>query len=196
MGSGGGCGRAAEFRWAMRPFGPTMKGNDRAKLRAPSFRLFSGEWVGDHYSEQYHGFGKAAGFSRPIRPFGPTTNGNESAFQLPLSSGCHVRPSSRLMSEPLVPAVIQALRGTGPLGLCWRLKCSVPHPFRFFLRKGWETTKASNITASVRPLDSAVRSVHSAPPQTATRAHSNCRCRAAATYARRRGLCRNRWCRR
>src|ERR1017187_5508976 len=52
--------------------------------------------------------------------------------------------------------------GTGPLGLCWRLKCSVPHPFRFFLRKGWETTKASNITASVRLLDLVAQSVHSA----------------------------------
>ena len=44
-----------------------------------------------------------------MRPLGPTMKGSERAFQFPLSSGCQVRPSSRLMSEPLVPAVIHAL---------------------------------------------------------------------------------------
>ena len=79
-------------------------------LRAPSFPFLFAERVGDHKSHQHHGFGKADGFSRQIRPFGPTIKGNERAFQLPLSSGCQVRPSSRLMSEPFVPALIQALK--------------------------------------------------------------------------------------
>src|ERR1035438_9307551 len=54
--------------------------------------------------------GSAAGLSRAMRPLGPTTKGSERAFQLPLSSGCQVLPSSRLKSEPLVPTVIQSLR--------------------------------------------------------------------------------------
>jgi len=41
--------------------------------------------------------GRAAGLSRAMRPSGPTTKGSESAFQLPLSSGCQVLPSSRLI---------------------------------------------------------------------------------------------------
>src|ERR1035437_3116024 len=53
---------------------------------------------------------KAAEFIRAMRPLGPTTKGSERAFQLPSSSGCQVLPSSRLMSEPLVPTVIQSLR--------------------------------------------------------------------------------------
>ena len=52
----------------------------------------------------------AAGLSRAMRPLGPTTKGSERAFQLPLSSGCQVFPSSRLTSDPLVPTVIQSLR--------------------------------------------------------------------------------------
>jgi hypothetical protein len=52
---------------------------------------------------------RASALSLPIRPWGPTTNGRERAFQLPLSRGCQLRPSSRLMSEPLVPTVIQSL---------------------------------------------------------------------------------------
>jgi len=52
-----------------------------------------------------------------MRPCGPTTKGRESAFQLPLAvsslgKGVQVLPSSRLMSEPLVPAVIQAFRSS------------------------------------------------------------------------------------
>ena len=43
-----------------------------------------------------------------MRPLGPTMNGSERAFQLPLSRGCQVLPSSRETSEPLVPAVIQS----------------------------------------------------------------------------------------
>ena len=54
----------------------------------------------------------AATDSRAIRPFGPTTNGSESAFQLPSSTACHVLPSSRLISEPLVPAAIHTLRSS------------------------------------------------------------------------------------
>jgi len=50
----------------------------------------------------------ADGLRRAMRPLGPTMKGSERAFQLPLSRGCQVRPSSRLMSEPLVPAVIQS----------------------------------------------------------------------------------------
>src|SRR5665213_1511862 len=76
---------------------------------------------------------------------------------------------------------------TGPLGLCWRLKCSVPHPFRFFLRKGWETTKAISIKAYAKPPHSAAQSVHSAPPQRVAKAHSSCHRRAAAKYAHRHG---------
>src|ERR1700723_2050249 len=49
--------------------------------------------------------GMAVASSLPMRPFSPTINGSESAFQLPSSSFCQVRPSSRLTSEPLLPAV-------------------------------------------------------------------------------------------
>ena len=78
-------------------------------LRAPSFPFLFAERVGDHKSHQHQCLGKAPAFSRPIRPFGPTTKGSESAFQLPSSSGCQVRPSSRLTSDPSVPAVIHTL---------------------------------------------------------------------------------------
>src|SRR5579859_885327 len=50
---------------------------------------------------------KASAFNRPICPFGPTTNGSDNAFQFPSSSAFQVRPSSRLISDPFVPAVIQ-----------------------------------------------------------------------------------------
>ena len=53
--------------------------------------------------------GSEAAFNRAIRPFGPTTNGSDTAFQFPSSSLSHVFPSSREMSEPFVPTVIQAL---------------------------------------------------------------------------------------
>ena len=77
--------------------------------RAPFSRLLSGAKAGSMNSDR-QGFGRAPGFSRAIRPFGPTTNGNDNAFQLPSSSARHVFPSSREMSDPLVPAVIQTLR--------------------------------------------------------------------------------------
>ena len=51
--------------------------------------------------------GIPAAFSFAILPFGPTTNGSDNAFQLPFSSGRHVFPSSRLMSEPLLPTATQ-----------------------------------------------------------------------------------------
>ena len=54
--------------------------------------------------------GSVAGLIRAMRPLGPTTKGSERAFQLPSSSDCQVLPSSRLMSEPLGPTVIQSLR--------------------------------------------------------------------------------------
>ena len=50
----------------------------------------------------------AVGLNLAMRPPGPTTSGSERAFQFPLSRGCQVLPSSREMSEPLVPAAIHA----------------------------------------------------------------------------------------
>src|ERR1035437_5127894 len=98
---------------SVKPPNPPIRPDDKwqlsAKLRAPSFPFLFAERVGDHKSHQHQGLGKAPAFSRPIRPFGPTTKGSESAFQLPSSSGCHVRPSSRLTSDPSVPAVIHTL---------------------------------------------------------------------------------------
>ena len=133
-----GFGRAPAFSRPIRPFGPTTNGNDNAfqlpsssarhvfpssremsdplvrvllgrmKHRAPFSRFLSGAKAGSMRQDR-QGFGNAAAFSRAIRPFGPTTNGNDNAFQFPSSSGFHVFPSSRLMSDPLVPAVIQSL---------------------------------------------------------------------------------------
>src|SRR5580658_6914990 len=56
--------------------------------------------------------GIAAASSRAMRPSVPTANGKDSAFQLPSSNGRQFLPSSREMSEPLVPTAIQAFRGS------------------------------------------------------------------------------------
>ena len=97
-------------------------------LRAPSFRLFSGERVGHHQTSRTKSHGR---FSRSLTP-------NICTISVP-------HPFAFFLAKGWETTQSQGAKAHGRFSrsLTTRIcTISVPHPFAFFLAKGWETTQS------------------------------------------------------